>query len=283
MPAAVAQTNSASVQIPVRLRDGDLMTQVRVNGSEPLSFKLDTGFGITTIHPKLAEQLQLTPNGHMTIVGIAGEERADTYGGLTFDFGGKSYAPRRVASLPSEAHRRWRHRDGILGAGFFRRFVVEIDLDKKLMHLHEPKDFVYTGAGEIFPLEFKRDTPIIDASIVVPGQSVLTGRFEIDTGCDDAICIGHDFVSANHLLEEGKTENPDFKRGVGGSAKIQSGNVTELRLGRLTVKKPSSNFFLEGSPAGDGQAGHIGIGALKQFKMILDYSRNRMILEGEGR
>jgi hypothetical protein len=216
----------------------------------------------------------------MTIVGIAGEERADTYGGLTFDFGGKTYQPRRVASLPSEAHRRWRHRDGILGAGFFRRFVVEIDLGKKVMLLHEPKEFTYNGTGEVLPLEFKRDTPIIDVSVVVPGHPVIDGRFEIDTGCDDAICIGHDFVSANHLLEDGKPDNPEFKRGVGGSAKIQSGNVTELRLGRLMVKKPASNFFLEGSPAGEGQAGHVGIGALKQFKMIFDYSRNRLILEG---
>jgi len=101
LPAA-AQTNASAVQIPVKLREGDLMTQVRVNGSEPLSFKIDTGFGVTTIHPKVVDQLQLTPNGHMIIVGIAGEERADTYGGLTFDFGGKTYEPRRVASLPTD-------------------------------------------------------------------------------------------------------------------------------------------------------------------------------------
>ena len=277
LPAA-AQTNASAVQIPVKLREGDLMTQVRVNGSEPLSFKIDTGFGVTTIHPKVVDQLQLTPNGHMIIVGIAGEERADTYGGLMFDFGGKTYEPRRVASLPSEARRRWRHRDGILGAGFFRRFVVEIDLSGHLMRLHEPKEFTYAGKGEVLPLEFKRDTPIIDATIVAAGQPPLEGRFEIDTGCDDAVCVGHEFVEAHHLLAGGKSD-PDFKRGVGGSARIQSGNLAELRLGKLTVKKPTSNYFLEGSPAGEGQAGHIGIGALQSFRMIFDYSRKRLILE----
>jgi hypothetical protein len=281
MPAVGAQTNAPKVEIPVKLREGDLMTQVRVNGSEALSFKIDTGFGVTTIHPKVAEQLKLAPNGHMTIVGIAGEERADTYGGLSFDFGGKTYEPRRVASLPSEARRRWRHRDGILGAGFFPRFVVEIDLAHHLMRLHEPKEFTYEGTGEILPLEFKRDTPILDATIVVAGKAALEGRFEIDTGCDDAVCLGHEFVAANQLLDVAKSDNADFKRGVGGAAKIQSGNLTELRLGKLTVEKPSSNYFMEGSPAGVGQAGHIGIGALQSFRMIFDYSRKRLILEAE--
>jgi hypothetical protein len=282
IPAGVAQTNTAPVEVPVKLREGDLMVQVRIKGSEgsePLWFKVDTGFGVTTIHPKVAEQLKLEPNGHMTIVGIAGEERAETYGGVVFDFGGKTYEPRRVAVLPSEARRRWRHRDGILGAGFFRRFVVEIDLSRHLILLHEPKEFQYIGKGEIIPLEFKRDTPIVDAAILVPGQTPLAGRFEIDTGCDDAVCVGHEFVDANHLLETTKSTDPDFKRGVGGSARIQAGNVTELQLGKLTVKKPTSNFFLEGSPAGEGQAGHIGIGALRKFRMIFDYSRKRLILE----
>jgi hypothetical protein len=41
----------------------------------------------------------------------------------------------------------------------------------------------------------------------------------------------------------------------------------------------SANFFAEGSPAGEGLAGHIGLGVLREFKVIFDYSRRRMILE----
>src|SRR5205823_374630 len=118
----LAQTNlpAMHVELPIKVRHGDLLVETRINGSQPLTFKLDTGFGITTINPDLVESLNLKRVGQMTILGIAGEEKAGTYSGAAFDFDGMLYQPRRVAALPSEARRRWRNRDGILGASFFR-------------------------------------------------------------------------------------------------------------------------------------------------------------------
>jgi hypothetical protein len=181
--------------------------------------------------------------------------------------------------LPSDARRRWRKRDGILGEGFFRRFVVEIDVAKQRLRLFEPKTFEYNGPGEILPISFKKDTPIIDATITAQGRAPIVGRFEIDTGCDGDLCIGHEFVAANHLVDENDAGKSDTRRGVGGGAEIRTGTLSELRMGKLVVKKPSANFFLEGSPAGESQAGHIGLGVLERYKMIFDYSHLRIILE----
>ncbi len=107
LPIAVAQTNlpPAFVDLPINVRHGDLFVEALVNGSKPLAFKLDTGFGVTTIHPDLVTRLNLRRNGHLTIVGIAGDEQAETYAGAAFDFGGLTYEPRRVAVLPSEGRR----------------------------------------------------------------------------------------------------------------------------------------------------------------------------------
>ena len=284
MPA-LAQTNqpSALAEVPLRTRSGDLLVETRINGSEPLLFKLDSGFGVTTIHPNRVESLNLERVGHMTIIGIAGEEEADIYAKAVFDFGGATYRPRRIVSLPSEVRRRWRKRDGILGEGFFRRFVVEIDVARQHLRLFEPKTFEYSGSGEILSISFKRDTPIIEATITLQGRPPIAGRFEIDTGCDGDVCIGHEFVAANHLLDDNNAGKSDSRRGIGGGAEIRSGTLAELQMGKLVVKKPSANFFLEGSPAGKGQAGHIGLGVLEHYKMIFDYSRLRIILESPER
>lgn len=280
MPSAKAQTNSSkSVTIPIRMRHGDLLVKTRVNGSGPMEFKLDSGFGISVINPNKVESLKLEPLGHMSIIGIAGEERAATYKGAVFEFGGKTYEPRSIAALPSEARRQWRTRDGILGAGFFRRFVVILDVSKKELTLCEPEDFSYEGKGEIIPVTFKRDTPIIDASVVVKGKPPVQGKFELDTGCDDIVCLGQEFVAANRLLDEVQDSKSDARNGVGGSADIKTGKLAELRIGRRTIQQPAANFFLDGSPAGDGQAGHIGLGALQRYRVIFDYSRKRMIVE----
>ena len=279
--SASAQTNrpTALAEVPLKSRSGDLLVETTINGSEPLLFKLDTGFGITTINPNRVESLHLERVGHMIIVGIAGEEQADTYANAVFNFGGATYPPRRIASLPSDARRRWRKRDGILGESFFRRFVVEIDVAKQHLRLYEPKTFEYRGSGEIIPISFKKDTPIIDATITPQGRDPITAHFEIDTGCDGDLCIGHEFIAANHLLDDAKASPSDSRRGVGGGAEIRAETLSELRMGKLIVKNPAANFFLEGSPAGEGQVGHIGLGVLERYKMIFDYSRRQLILE----
>jgi len=193
------------------------------------------------------------------------------------DFSGLTYAPRRVAALPSERERS-RRRDGVLGSGFFRRFVVEINAKSNTVTLHEPGSFDYTGGGEVIPLTFRRDTPIIEASLTLTNGQTVPSRFELDTGCDGALCLGSDFVAANNLNDT--TAGPRSRRaGIGGGRGIVSGTVPELRLGRLKVTKPSASFFLDGSPAEKGLAGHIGWDALRPFKVIIDYERKRLILE----
>ena len=78
MPSAESPTNPAGIRLPIEFRRGSLFVPASVNGSNSLSLKVDTGFGVTTVHPDLVEKLQLKRAGSITIVGIAGEEQADT-------------------------------------------------------------------------------------------------------------------------------------------------------------------------------------------------------------
>jgi len=254
------------------------MLPARLNGTNAVSLMLDTGYGVTMIHPELAEQLGLRRVGKITIEGIAGEEDASQYEGAAFDFGGSIYSPRRVAALPSERERR-RRRDGILGAGFFRRFVVEIDPVAKMIRLHEAETFQYTGKGTVVPLTFKRDTPIIDAAIQLANGKTVPGRFEIDTGCTSGLCLGSNFVQENALVDKLDSARSSTRSGVGGGVRSKSGTVPKLQIGSSTVINPSTEFFLDGSPVDKGLAGHVGWAALEQFHVLLDYRRKQMILE----
>ncbi|HEY2952977.1 MAG TPA: aspartyl protease family protein, partial [Verrucomicrobiae bacterium] len=211
------------IVIPFEFSRGHIMLPARVNDSGPLSFMLDTGYALTMIHPAHAETLALKRVGHVTIVGIAGEEAADMLSGASFDLAGATYAPSRVASLPSEAARRGRRRDGILGNGFFKRFIVEVDPRAKTITLHEPKDFQYTGAGEVVPLTFRKSTPIVEASVNTPDGQTVLARFEIDTGCTGGLCLGRDFVQANHLDPDDGAARGGVRTGVGGSARTHDG------------------------------------------------------------
>jgi len=254
------------------------MVPVRVDGSNSLSLLLDTGYGITMLHPDHVEAFGLKRTGRITIVGIAGEEPAGVFEGPTFDFSGTTWKPRRVAALSSDNQSRSRRRDGILGSGFFRRFVVEIDSVSKTIALHEPDVYKYSGRGESLTIVFKGSTPIIEARLRLPNGVEVKEQFEIDTGCDSALCIGKHFVEAHQLVAPDGTQSGG-RRGVGGSTRVREGHLPQLALGKIVVEKPSASFFLEGSPVDAPLAGHIGWDLLRNFKVIFDYSRKQMILE----
>jgi hypothetical protein len=278
---SVESTNSparAVATVKFRAQNGRVMLPASVNGSEPHSFLLDTGYSITTIMPDLARSLQLRPVGKVTIVGIAGEEEAPTYEGAAFRLGDAVYSPRRVAAVPSEAQRR-RRRDGIIGAGLFRRFVVRIDFAGQTVSLFEPATFTPVRNGEVVPLRFRRDTPNLQVTIPLAEGKSVEGRFELDTGCDDGLCVGRDFVTAHKLDEAFGAKSGGTKQGVGGDARIESATIPTLRFGAAEARRVSASFFRDGSPADGGLAGHVGMNALRQFTITLDYSRQQMILE----
>ena len=253
------------------------MIPVRVAGTNAQSFILDTGYSMTMLPPGLGEALQLRRAGRVTIVGIAGEEEAGVFEGprFEFDLGGLTWNPRRVGSFPSSERGRGRHREGILGSGFFRRFVVEINQRAQTITLREPESFRYSGRSEALPIRFKRggSTPIVAASL----DDKIQGEFEIDTGCDSCLCLAHDF-SEKHRLVPADSQS-SRRSGVGGGTRTRAGRLQSLSLGRARVDRPPADFFIEGSPAGAGLAGHIGLEAFREFNLILDYSRQQLILE----
>lgn len=275
--AETLHESSRSASVSFDLRRGRIMVPVRVNGSEPLSFLLDTGYSLTMISPRHAEALGLKRTGAITIAGIAGNEETDVFTGAKLDLGRATYQPRRVAALPPGGDSR--RRDGVLGSGFFRQFVVEIDLETRKLTLHSPDKFTYAGTGEVCPLSFRNTTPIIEAAVQTPGGSLVKANFEIDTGCTGGLCLGRDFVDQHKLIESDDSTRSSARQGVGGDARTKVGRLPQLRLGRQVVAKPTANFFLEGSPVDAGLAGHIGMEVLRQFKVIFDYSRRQMILE----
>jgi hypothetical protein len=268
---------SEPISVPFKLNHGRIILTARIGESGPLTFLLDSACTIPTLHPELVDELHLTPSGRVRINGIAGEERSPTYRGVVFDFGAASYSPRRVAAVPSERNEP-RRRDGVLDAGFFRRFVVELTPGSGVLRLYAPTNFTYRGDGEVIPFRFKEEIPVVHAAIVLPESDPIDAEFEVDTGCDSGLCLGENFVKRHDLL--GKIAGRSSEKfGLGGSVETKSGRVPLFRIGRDEIRNVQTDFFLSGSPVDDPLAGHIGMGVLGKRKVIFDYSRKRLIIE----
>jgi hypothetical protein len=266
------------IVIKARMAHNRFVLPAKIN-DKSFHFLLDSACTIPTLHPEVVEELKLESSGSVGIAGIAGDEKAPTYRGVAIDFGEAKYAPRRIASIPSERSESRRRRDGVIGSGFFRQFVVEMDSRAKEIRLHSPTNFKYAGKGEIIPFRFRRgdEIPIVEASVVISNQPIKA-EFEVDTGCDSGLCLGKKFVDEHKLLEAVESRSSE-KFGIGGSVETKSGNVPVLRLGKVEVEKPQTDFFREGSPVEEPMVGHIGMGVFHRYKVILDYGRKQMIIE----
>lgn len=277
-PSRAQETNPAPIVVKARMAHNRFVLPGKINET-PLHFLLDSACTIPTLQPEVVEELKLESSGSVRIAGIAGEERAPTFRGIVIDMGEAKYSPRRVASIPSERSESRRRRDGVIGSSFFRQFVVEMDSRAREIRLHSPTNFNNAGRGEIIPFRFRRgdEIPIVEASVVISNQPIKA-EFEVDTGCDSGLCLGAKFVNENKLLEAVPSRSSE-KFGIGGSVETKSGAVPILRLGKLDVEKPQTDFFREGSPVDEPMVGHIGMGVFHRYKVILDYGRKQLIIE----
>jgi len=285
---AVAQTSDTRLPktIPLELsNDGHIFLRVRVNGSQPLLFGLDSGFEQSAITRKQAETLKLKLYGETQVAG-AGENTEDFSftKNVSFDLSGLSFQLREVgvlaldfpAPVPEDIIA------GILGYDFISRFVVAIDFASKSLQLYNPRSYRYRGRGSVLPIKLLDNNPSIQATVSLPGLAPVTGMFAIDTGAGNEIFFNSPFVRRYKLLES-KQETREAKTlGIGGTSKSRIGRATSIRLGRATIANPTVQFSqaTKGDDATAITAGHIGNGIFRHFKLtIFDQARRRLILE----
>ena len=298
-------SGNSALKIPFELYNNHIYLQVSVNGSKPLSFLFDTG-APHIIDSKQAKALGLKLKFHGQGEGV-GEGTVDIYTskGVSFSLPGVSLTGQRVAVLPlngvsacigeivvderghlrkcepNEQRCEKRVIDGVLGHGFFKSFVVEIDYEARLINLYAPGNFKYQGTGESLPLEITDPHVFVQGRLSLAGRAPLNGRFLIDTGGAHSLILTTPFVEANRLLPPAPELTKFSVCGIGGHSEILIGTLSAFELGNIKISEPVTGFSRaqNGALAEDSYAGNIGAGILRHFKVILDYSRRRMILE----
>jgi hypothetical protein len=274
--------------IPFELVSSKPYLQVRVNGSEPLWFILDTGTsGSCLLDRKRALELGITieneKKGHFG----AGEGAVLTMGyarGLSLGVGERTVANQTAAVLPLEHVSVYdgHQFDGTLGGAFMARYVVEVDYPNNLIHLHEARTYRYAGKGKTIPMEFLGGHITVRASFTVPGGKPIEGVFIVDTGTRMALIFNRPFVEKHRLLDAVPAK---FRATVGGGAGGEGkGYVTRLasmQIGTFALKEPVAVFSSDksGVLASDSFAGIIGGVVLRRCKVIFDYGRKQLILE----
>ena len=283
---------SSDVGIPFELVTGHIVVKAKVNNSRPLSFVLDTGAKPAIFQLDLAKEFGLQLHGEVG-TGGAGSGSVRRKGAFVKDakftipeIAGFSQPVTLALPLANLAPAFGQDVDGIIGTDFIQRFVLELDYQKRLITLHDKDTFTYSGGGESIPIRFNPDGhPIIEAEVTPLGGDPIRGEFMLDTGAGQALTLFSPIVAKHHLLGPNlKTIKAIGGGGAGGQVSGQTGRVSELRIGRFQIGKPLTLFSEDksGSFANPSLVGNLGGQILSRFRMFLDYTHRRIILESSA-
>jgi hypothetical protein len=284
IPAAQTKAAAAAV-IQFEPIGRHIFIRVRINDSNPLWFIFDTGDKVAIVDLAKAKSLGLNLHGEVNVGGAGpGTLKGSLVRDATLKVIGAEGAPQPVVmAIPLDNIRsRFGHDvDGIIGADFIKQFVVEVDYPARVLRLHDKEKFEYSGSGEIIPTRLNSaGHPIIAARISVAGRAPLDGQFVVDLGSGGSLILNRPFVERESLLPSGKTIRA-MGGGAGGRVTGRVGRIAELSIGRFRIDNPLTMFSQDrgGAFASSELQGNIGAQIMSKFKVLLDYSRGRMILE----
>jgi len=194
-------------RLPFRYSSRHVWLKVSVNGQEPADFLYDTGASLTVIDSAYAAKIGIKTEGQMQAQG------AGAAGGASFSQldsievrsptgDGVELRNQKVAVLsvnPFIAPFLWRDAAGVLGYDFISRFVSEIDFDRSVLTLYDPKAFTYAGAGKGVPFRLAGTVPVIAMKI----DGAYEGEFRVDVGSGSTVDVHGPFVKKHDLKGAG--------------------------------------------------------------------------------
>jgi hypothetical protein len=251
-------------------RKGMIFVPVRINGSKPFSFVLDSGSTRIVIDRVLASDLGLKANGTGSLQG-AGAGRIpiefihDVRIGLPgVEDGGYELSTANLQPLESSLGVRM---DGILGYELFQRFVITIDYEKKTLTFTLPGAFRPSEDAQVLPIELRDKWPFVKAELVLPGPVTIQDSFMIDSGSSDA--VDHPIVMKIQSRVPGESGV-----GLGTAAQGATARATSFRLGRYSLDGP----IVSCCGATDATSKLIGSEVLRRFTVTFDYPSSRIFI-----
>ena len=180
-----------------------IIIPVRINGSKPFNFILDTGVGNTLItDPSLALALDLPIFRKLEVSGVARQNRLKAHVSNLKSIevfkdivATKQYVivlDEDVLNLSGYAgipiH-------GIIGYDLFSKFIIKINYDRRKLIFYNPTRFKYRKKKkhEVLPIIIEAKKPVLEAQIKGDGQSQTTPvKLVFDTGAGHALLLYKD-------------------------------------------------------------------------------------------
>jgi PDZ domain-containing protein len=268
--------NFTALHLAMVVRANGPYVEVKANGRGPFVFEVDTGSMTSPLASELAGEIGIkeadSTNNSIVQIGFSDEFKV----AMPLDFA--SFA----GLWPLTGRRIY----GDLGYSILKHFVVEFDYEGGTLTLYDPKRYQYFGKGTVFPasLEMGYD-PQIDGKLLVSKGVEIPVRLTLDTGAGGTV-VSAPIVKAHNLLKVVTAKVPNSGKpkvdGVDGLVfETTTARIDAIKLGDLVIDRPlvALSTDTDGPFAMEDIGVNLGGNVLRRFKVIVDYLRNRVILE----
>ncbi|HEV2617330.1 MAG TPA: PDZ domain-containing protein [Candidatus Acidoferrales bacterium] len=266
-------------QTPIAISDHLVIVPVRVNGSRPSSFLLDTTRRTSSLDDVRGAALGLLSGGS------SGPGGGKSLPQAVLDFPGLKITIPSLAldSFGDLSSRVGRAIQGILGADVLSHFVVVINYERQTLQLYDPKSFQYKGAGIKLKMQMADGVPAVEAKLSIRHRGTLHGLFQIATTQTEALQFYAPFATAHKFSELGQKMILFSPLGSPEDFDDHLGRIESVQFGKITLPDPLAIFpgkseHASGMPA-SGVAGGVGGEILERFTVILDYPEQTVIFE----
>jgi hypothetical protein len=238
-----------------------ILVPVRINGSGPWDFLVDTGNLITMVDPALAAELALQPKTSIGVVAVTQAQRAAIQ--VVDNISVEEHSiqqPLLITHELSQLQTSNPHIRGILGQNFLAHFDLLIDYHHKLFCLDETGQLQQSLTGEHLPLVEPRtretDFPFAQPLVIqvrLAGSSRQT-LLRLDSGANMPLLYDGDQDSPSWIQKQPSLTG----RGVGNSNQAfisispQLIRLGSLALSQVTFIAPLKNAHPGRTPGEDG-------------------------------
>jgi hypothetical protein len=278
-------TKNNQATVPFRMMNNHILVKVAVNGSEPLSFVLDSGAEATVLTQTASTMLlNLPKNNAISISGAGdkGDTTAYVVNDVRIDVGdfyiknmSVIYAPTEAMPFDSIAETYF---DGVLGADFFNCCLVEINHDHSTLQISLPNALnvkKYANSDwQKLAIDVDDNTPFLTTEIN-DGAAQKTIKIMLDTGSTGALSL---FVEDGNFAVPAKTYQASTA-GISGNTSNRVGNLNALYLGKHKYTQLPTYFRTVGSNTQSGSHGVLGNQIMQGFNLAFNFKKQEIWLQ----
>ncbi len=278
--------NKHSMTIPFELSNSHIYVKVKINNSDTLSFLFDNGAAASgiMIDSSVASKIGLKETGKITATMTGGKNDFSITDSVSLTINELFVTKQKAAwfQLKAQEKEEGHKIDGILSYSFFKYFVFEIDYKKRVMTITDPKyyyDKNLKNKIQMIDLDNNK-VPIVKGVLTTKNKKVIKTEFIFDTGHDEYIVIGKEFIRKNKLVNDTlKVQPKRVNIGLGGETIHKLGCINSFSIGSIKISNPNTVFSFDEDGFYSSLDGVLlGGQFFKNYKLILNYPKKYLVL-----